>query len=201
MSTSERIRYYCFNKSCNSSIYFSDSCIILEVPLARAFGEPIYCQECFEELVSKPILELKAELGKLINAENSFNTILVDDDPAYHRIFKELFKNKGIFNEIKHYKDGLSALSYLLKNKNQAEFIPDLIFLDINMPEMDAWGFLDEFETLYPALGKKIGIYIISSQILPIHKHRLKLYKHVKGLINKPFDKKSLNDFLLEVSI
>ena len=119
--------------------------------------------------------------------------MVVDDQPANLKLMADMLKQQGY--SVCSFPRGRMALTAARERP------PDLILLDINMPEMDAWGFLDEFETLYPALGKKIGIYIISSQILPIHKHRLKLYKHVKGLINKPFDKKSLNDFLLEVSI
>ncbi len=198
MKALERIKYYCFNKLCNSSIYNFDRCTILEVPLSKALEEAIYCNECYEELVSKPILDLRLQLNNLIAEEHSLKSIIIDDDPAYHKIFKELFKNSDIFREITHYRDGVNALLYLEKNKNDSNFIPDLIFVDVNMPKMDAWEFLDEFENLYPTLSKKVQVYVISSSILPAYKKKLKSYKYVKGLINKPFDKNSLEKFLTE---
>ncbi len=195
MKRNESVKFYCFNSNCKSSILNFDSCITLEVPLYRALTETIYCQECFEELVSKPVLEMKIQLNELMNGGQSYKSMIIDDDPVYHVIFKELVKDSNFSKELSHYRDGYAALNYLFKSENEAN-IPDLVFLDLNMSKMDAWEFLEEFEKNYEALNKQVNVYIISAGIEDAnYNEKLKSYKYVKALINKPFDKKSFHDF------
>src|SRR5205085_8629534 len=65
---------------------------------------------------------------------------------------------------------------------NQKRFHPDLILLDISMPVMDGWAFLDEFEKL----NIPVPVYIVSSSINPLDLARSKQYKSVAGFYCKP---------------
>jgi hypothetical protein len=72
MTMVERVKYYCFNRNCQSSLYNPESCIVVDVPLQRALNESIYCQECYEELVSKQTLELKLQINSILNGDKAY---------------------------------------------------------------------------------------------------------------------------------
>jgi len=197
LNESNLIKYYCFNKDCEISIFNSDTCIVTEVSLAKNLGESVFCRECYKELVSKPDLNIKIQLAQLLNEKKQYKSLIIDDDPDYHSYANELFKNSSTFNELKHYTDGNVAISYLEDNKSKANVIPDFIFVDANMPKMNAWEFLDEFEPISPFIKKEINIYVISNKILPEYKEKLKSRPYVKGIITKNFDLSFLNNVSL----
>ena len=66
---------------------------------------------------------------------------------------------------------------------------PDLIFLDINMPAMDGWEFLNEYSQLKPKLKKDIALFIVSSSISPQEVERSKTYRAVTDFLIKPVEK------------
>ena len=119
---------------------------------------------------------------------------IIDDDPIF------IFGTKKIM-ELTHFcksfmifhngKDALDNLTAIIKN---GEKLPEMILLDINMPVMDGWQFLDEF-TKEPA-PKKILIYIVSSSIDPADLEKAKHYKAVSNYIVKPITIKKLKDLL-----
>jgi len=56
-----------------------------------------------------------------------------------------IFEDSGCIDHFLQFADGEEAINYFLANKNQADRTPDLVFLDLNMPYLDGWQFLDEF--------------------------------------------------------
>ncbi|MBA3986853.1 MAG: response regulator, partial [Flavobacteriales bacterium] len=88
---------------------------------------------------------------------------------------------------------------FIFKDLNTVENLPDIIFLDINMPEMDGWEFMDEFIQIQKSLSKKITIYIVSSSIAFQDTEKANRYKEISGYIIKPFQADCLKKILSDV--
>lgn len=61
------VNCYCFNKSCNKSIFHISTCVAVRVPFSKVLSEKLYCQDCGEELVSKQLLNMRMEIDDLVN--------------------------------------------------------------------------------------------------------------------------------------
>ncbi len=93
-----------------------------------------------------------------------FNDVyVVDDDKIFHFIIKKLLANNNIDVSPHFFENGLLALNGIINKLDNGETPPDLILLDINMPVLDGWQFLEEYKKLKDRLQKDIIIYIISS--------------------------------------
>lgn len=117
---------------------------------------------------------------------------IIDDDPIYVWGAKKIMKMADFCKttlEFEHGKNAINGFKKLLKSENE---IPDIIFLDINMPVMDGWGFLDEYAKIESDLQS--DIYIVSSSINPSDINRTKDYPFVKKYISKPMSKGALFD-------
>jgi response regulator of citrate/malate metabolism len=109
--------------------------------------------------------------------------LLIDDDNIQHFIAKATLKK--IDSEIKllSYLDAISALEYLSAIELE-ENLPNLILLDINMPEMDGWQFLEKYKNF----KLKSDVYIVSSSIDTSDINKSKGYTDVKQFVSKPLD-------------
>lgn len=87
---------------------------------------------------------------------------VIDDDKIYHFLLKSLLKQNGIDVESNFFVNGEDAIDHI-KNNHSRDMLPDLILLDVNMPIMDGWQFLDEFTKFANELDKEPIIYMISS--------------------------------------
>lgn len=93
-----------------------------------------------------------------------FNDVfVVDDDKIFHFIIKKLLLNNNINVTPKFFENGLLAIEGIKSKMDRGENPPDLILLDINMPILDGWQFLEEFKIIKEKLAKEIIIYIVSS--------------------------------------
>ncbi|TFF35790.1 ATP-binding response regulator [Mucilaginibacter psychrotolerans] len=115
----------------------------------------------------------EAFIYKKVTAEH---IVIVDDDLIVNKLHKMMLsrykKNAAIYD----FHDPQKALDYIYLNK------PDLIFLDINMPEIDAWSFLRELET-YPFDS---SVIIVSSSIDTNEKNKARAHPFVKEFVTKP---------------
>lgn len=109
---------------------------------------------------------------------------IIDDEEIIQFIVKAIIENLNSGINVLSYKNGEEALASL-KELSHDE-LPDIILLDINMPVMGGWQFLDEFVKLKADIDKKIAIYILSSSSAPGDKIRSKVYEDIAGYINKP---------------
>ncbi len=121
-------------------------------------------------------------------------TILcVDDDPITLMLCKMVITKSSFSNKIDTAKNGEEALKYfdsllLAKNLNK----PQLIFLDLNMPIIDGWEFLDHFNTLKYSDFHQIKVIILSSTIDPEDLKKSKKYPMVIDFLSKPISKEML---------
>lgn len=120
---------------------------------------------------------------------NIRNLMLVDDDEIYLFLAKKAVKDANITQNILEFHNGKDAISFLSSNANATDTLPELIFLDLAMPVMDGWGFLEEYAAIKHNLSKQIVIYVVSSSISPDDIERAKNFSSVTDYIIKPITK------------
>ncbi|MBG6111142.1 CheY-like chemotaxis protein [Flavobacterium sp. CG_23.5] len=117
-------------------------------------------------------------------------TYIIDDDKLSLKLLTILIAKNEFCDDIRSFFNPQAALDELKKNCNENKNLPDAILLDLNMPVMDGWQFLDEFNHL--TLKKEIPIFIITSSIDPADIEMAKNYTVVKNYINKPITAEKL---------
>ncbi|WP_179351544.1 response regulator [Winogradskyella vidalii] len=123
---------------------------------------------------------------------------IIDDNPIFIFGAKRMMELSNFCNSFMVFKNGQEAINNLKVLMSSGESIPEIILLDINMPIMDGWQFLDEFTTIES--HKLITIYIVSSSIDPVDMNRAKHYENVSNYIIKPISLETLNTLLKEVT-
>jgi len=123
--------------------------------------------------------------------------LFIDDDPITLMLCKMVIKKSSFSNEIATSKNGEEALQYfnaLKQIDSNGEFKkqPQLIFLDLNMPVMGGWEFLDSFSTSDYADYNKTKVIILSSTIDPEDLEKSKKYPMVIDFLSKPISKEML---------
>jgi CheY-like chemotaxis protein len=117
---------------------------------------------------------------------------IIDDDKIYQFMLTRLIKNNMLSERIVTFMDGEKAIQYLSENKADTKNIPDIIFLDINMPIMDGWQFLEEYANIKEELKKKIVIIMLSSSVNPIDIERANKITEIADYIVKPIKSEEL---------
>lgn len=117
-------------------------------------------------------------------------TYLIDDDKLTVKLTNMLISKNEFCEEISSFFNAQSALDELKKNYSTIENLPDVILLDLNMPVMDGWQFLDEFILL--PIKKEISVFIVTSSIDPADIEISKKYDVVKNHITKPITAEKL---------
>lgn len=115
---------------------------------------------------------------------------IIDDDPIYLMIAKRLISLNQFSNLIFEYRDGNEAYLALKQMHDQGEQMPDMIFLDINMPIWDGWDFLDEIVKL--ELQDTFDVYMVSSSTSLCDKEKAESYPLIKGFLTKPLEIEAL---------
>ena len=124
---------------------------------------------------------------------------LVDDDDTFVFVTKKIIEKTNHVKEVKVFNNGLDALNYLKDDLNKSYLLPEVIFLDLSMPIMDGWQFLNEFVNIESENAKKIIIYICSSSISPHDISRAKSISAVSNFIIKPVTKDKFEEIILQL--
>ena len=114
------------------------------------------------------------------------NLWIIDDDPMSSFYIKRLAELGELAHIITIYNSAQGAIDYLLHHKNSQEHLPNVILLDIYMPEIDGWEFLAELKKIESLLVKKPEIYIISSSNHPKDLSRADTFPEVRAYFQKP---------------
>ena len=128
------------------------------------------------------------------------NIILVDDDDITNYLHKELFEDLNIAEKIIVFSDGATAFNLINKEFDNQEYNiskqrPDIIFLDLNMPAMDGFEFLDEISKWAALSPTHTRIFLCSSSVHYKDKERAGHYP-VAGFITKPLTPEILKNLL-----
>ena len=123
------------------------------------------------------------------------NILLIDDDSSSNFFHKRLLTKKTDFTEnVMVALDGKEGIEILQKKKEEGGITPDIIFLDINMPVMDGWDFLEEYEKLEPEFKAKTVVIMLTSSLNPDDRDKALSYEDVNAMYNKLLDTRILND-------
>lgn len=114
---------------------------------------------------------------------------LIDDDEIEKFIGSKVIESTNLVNRIKTFSNGEEAINFLKSNSKKPDLLPEIILLDLNMPIMDGFEFLQKYIMLEPKLGKKITIYVVSSSISKSDIERINQISEVTDYIIKPITK------------
>ncbi|MFA9188313.1 response regulator [Flavobacterium sp. FBOR7N2.3] len=117
-------------------------------------------------------------------------TYVIDDDKLSIKLMSMLISKNNFCDEIISFYNPQNALDELKNNAANPSKLPDVILLDLNMPVLDGWQFLDEFTQV--DFAKKIVIFIVSSSIDPSDLEMAKNYPIIKDYIVKPLSSEKL---------
>lgn len=121
---------------------------------------------------------------------------LIDDDSVLHFLVENLVKINHYSLDMIGFKNGKEGIDYLTSYSNEPDKIPDIIILDINMPIMDGWDFLDEYKKIKNTLSKNPAINIMSSSNRPEDKEKARSYEDVNGYFEKPIDEEIMKKMI-----
>lgn len=134
------------------------------------------------------------------NGNPIYKRVMIIDDTYVDRYVAERNIIKyGISESVISKESAKAALEYLKSCESDPELLPQLIFLDIRMPEMDGFGFLEEYEKLPETVKANCVVMMLSTSLNPEDHEKVKENKYVSRFLNKPLDKEKI-DQLLEKS-
>lgn len=113
---------------------------------------------------------------------------LIDDDRIYQFTAKRIIELVSPSQKVLIFSNGKEAIDFFNQRKFNAEQLPDVIFLDINMPIMNGWEFLEAYSNVRTEVSKTITIYMVSSSVDEKDKLRSKGFIDVKDFIVKPLN-------------
>jgi two-component system, chemotaxis family, chemotaxis protein CheY len=123
---------------------------------------------------------------------------IVDDDDLFQFVMRQHLERLEMVEHIHKFSDGEQALNYIKANIQDADSLPELILLDVNMPYMDGWQFMREFVKLTLPADKKIRIYILSSSTHESDLQKAKEFPVLAGYLVKPVNKQMIQQILQE---
>ncbi len=120
------------------------------------------------------------------------SVLLVDDNEIDNFINEKVMSSTGFAKEVVVKLSADDAMDFLKEVQDDDSRIPDLIFLDLNMPGKDGFDFLKEYEAIGDKVKSKTRIIVLSSSISPEDINKASTNPHVQKYINKPLSEKYL---------
>jgi CheY-like chemotaxis protein len=121
------------------------------------------------------------------------DVLLVEDDPITVMVCDRVIKMTLFAEKVKSCENGKIGIDYL-SGLSEGDESPNIIFLDINMPVMNGWDFLEEFEKIKFRFKSVPRIYLLSSTVDPEDHRRAKKFSSVEDFISKPLSKEVLQN-------
>ncbi len=119
---------------------------------------------------------------------------IVDDDNIFQFTTKVKIEKLNLAEDISIYNDGEEIFDYL--KTCAVDDLPDVLLLDINMPLVDGWDFLELYETLSDDKKNRIHIFMLSSSINPVDLEKAENHPHIKRYVTKPIKDEILIDII-----
>ena len=125
---------------------------------------------------------------------------LVDDDQIYQFTAKKILESLNPNYRIQTFYNGLEAYDFFKSHSTDKTELPDILFLDINMPVIDGWGFLDAYKNINGDMVKSPTIFMVSSSVNEKDISKSKQNKLVSDYIIKPLHKKTMEELLNNIT-
>ena len=122
--------------------------------------------------------------------------LLIDDDVATNFYNKKIVDKHNKFKDTITINSGLKALTYIIESSKGNCKKPELIFLDINMPGMNGWEFLHEYEKLDETITRDIKLIMLTTSTNVDDFNKSLTYDRVNDYINKPLSKNLLDSMI-----
>ena len=119
---------------------------------------------------------------------------IIDDDEVIAYLTNKIIKQYGFCDHFQIFNSAQTALERITRDIEDQQEFPEVILVDINMPVIDGWMFMDELVKL--AVGKTFSIFVFTSSINPADREKAFSYPLVKGYIQKPLTVIKLNKIL-----
>lgn len=131
--------------------------------------------------------------------EKIHKVLLVDDDPGTNFLHNIVLRDCGCVEQVETCTNGKKALDYLIESADSNKGIPEIILLDINMPVMDGWEFLDEYEKLPDHIKQSCIVIMLTTSINPDDEQKALANKYVAGFRHKPLTVQMLQELREEM--
>ena len=119
------------------------------------------------------------------------HTLLIDDDPIAAFLTQRLLEHEGLSDTAASFQSPPEALEFLLR-QIPAGLVPQVILLDLNMPLISGWDFLDLLKAHEVQLQGQCIVYLLTSSMAPADELRAQEYPLVAGLLHKPLNKRKI---------
>jgi CheY-like chemotaxis protein len=127
------------------------------------------------------------------------NLLVIDDDDINIFIIKKIVEKTGFDINMVSKSNGQQAIDYLKNAVSNSQNLPQLILIDINMPVMNGWDFIEAYQEL--GITTPVNLYILSSSVYENDIEKTKSYSSVKGFISKPLSMERLTELIKPLSI
>lgn len=124
------------------------------------------------------------------------NVLLVDDDEGTNFLNERIIRLSGYVNNIVKAHNGIQALEYLKLKINSKHPQPEFILLDINMPAMNGWEFMEAYSQLDEAQKAQIIIVMLSTSLNPDDEKKAREIKEINDFRSKPLTMKMFTDLV-----
>ena len=128
---------------------------------------------------------------------SKINLLVIDDDDINIFIIKKIVAKTGYNVEMVSKNNGQLAIDYLRQVADDRAQFPHLMLIDINMPILNGWEFLDAYDGLETDL--KSDMYMLSSSVYENDIEKAKTYRTIKGFISKPLSLERLTELLRQI--
>jgi len=122
--------------------------------------------------------------------------LLIDDSEAINYIHNYILEELGIVQEIIIKENGADALAYLLDLIASNTPLPELIFIDINMPKMNAWEFFEAYQKIDLDIRRQSHVILMTSSIDPADMAKAQDIPDIEAIKDKPFDETVFKELL-----